>query len=206
MTQKDPPAEQTNGRERLLEAAITLFGRDGFDATSVRAIADEAGVSWGLVRFYFQSKEGLRDAVEKRVMTDYLQLVQVANRATSPEELSSMIESQTGSLSGIVRYLRRAIMEERPIALDFLRELLGTTEMLNADMRARFPDEPALWDSIRMVAQRIGYLLLAPQFETLLNRNLFSVEELKRRNLQEERIMQLILAGLASEEGGKRGT
>lgn len=203
MNQKNQPSEQTNGRERLLEAAIRLFGRDGFDATSVRAVADEAGVSWGLVRFYFESKDGLRDAVEERVMSGYLQRVKDASRVTSREDLASLIESQTEGLSDVASYLRRAIMEERSIALEFLRELLTTTEALNADVRAQFPDEPALWDPVRIVVQRLGYLLLAPQIEALLGRDLFTVEELKRRNFQDERITQLSRAGLLAERSTK---
>lgn len=205
MNQKSQPPEQANGRERLLDAAIKLFGREGFDATSVRAVADEAGVSWGLVRFYFESKDGLRDAVEEHVMSGYLQRVKDASRVTSPEDLVSLIESQTEGLSDVVSYLRRAIMEERPVALAFLRELLSTTEALNADVRAQFPNEPALWDPVRIVVQRLGYLLLAPQIQALLGRDLFTVEELKRRNLQEGRIRQLSLAGLLAERSTKRG-
>jgi AcrR family transcriptional regulator len=197
--------EHLNGRERLLEAAINLFGRDGFDGTSVRAVADEAGVSWGLVRFYFGSKDGLRDAVEEHVMKVYLQRVRDANRVRSYEELDSLIESQTQGLLEVANFMRRAIMEERPVALEFVRELLTTTEALNSEARTAFPDEPALWDPIRLVAQRVGYLLLAPQIQALLGRDLFSVGELKRRNLLDSRINELTLLGLATKRPAESG-
>ncbi|WP_205752580.1 TetR/AcrR family transcriptional regulator [Cryptosporangium phraense] len=46
-------------RQRLLEAARRRFATDGYSATTVRDIADEAGVNVALISRYFTSKEGL---------------------------------------------------------------------------------------------------------------------------------------------------
>src|SRR5437879_13494384 len=46
-------------RERLLEAAAIVFSRQGFDATSVDQVAEEAGFSKGAVYSNFASKEEL---------------------------------------------------------------------------------------------------------------------------------------------------
>ncbi|GGI42630.1 TetR family transcriptional regulator [Cnuibacter physcomitrellae] len=46
-------------RNDILDAALTLFARLGYDATSVRAIAAEAGVDPALVRHFFGGKETL---------------------------------------------------------------------------------------------------------------------------------------------------
>ncbi|MFI7541949.1 TetR family transcriptional regulator [Actinoplanes sp. NPDC049599] len=43
----------------LLDAARRRFARDGYAATTVRDIADEAGVNVALINRYFTSKEGL---------------------------------------------------------------------------------------------------------------------------------------------------
>jgi len=43
----------------LLAAAKKLFAREGFQGTTVRDIAQEAGVNLSLVSYYFQGKEGL---------------------------------------------------------------------------------------------------------------------------------------------------
>lgn len=53
-------AEQT--RTTIRDAAIRLFLRDGYDATTMRAIATEAGVSVGNAYYYFASKEHLIQA------------------------------------------------------------------------------------------------------------------------------------------------
>jgi hypothetical protein len=135
-------------------------------------------------------------------MSGYLQRVRSAAQVSSLEELESIIESQTEGLSEIARFLRRAIMEERPIALELLRQLMTRTEAGFRDDRERFPDEPALWDPIRAVVHRLGYLLLAPQIEAILGRDVFTVDELKRRNLNDARLSQLARKGLEAERHG----
>ena len=51
---KAPPAEK---RRLILDAAVRVFARQGFHATRVSDIADEAGVAYGLVYHYFKSKD-----------------------------------------------------------------------------------------------------------------------------------------------------
>ena len=46
-------------RENILRAALAEFSSHGFSGTSVRTIAQQAGVAHGLIRHYFQSKEEL---------------------------------------------------------------------------------------------------------------------------------------------------
>ena len=51
---KAPPIDK---RRNILDAAITVFARQGFHSTRVSDIADEAGVAYGLVYHYFNSKD-----------------------------------------------------------------------------------------------------------------------------------------------------
>jgi AcrR family transcriptional regulator len=46
-------------RERLLQTAVDSFARFGFEGSSLRAIAQEAGVAFQLITYYFGSKEDL---------------------------------------------------------------------------------------------------------------------------------------------------
>jgi TetR/AcrR family fatty acid metabolism transcriptional regulator len=51
---KAPPVDR---RRQILDAAIRVFARQGFHACRVSDIAREAGVAYGLVYHYFNSKE-----------------------------------------------------------------------------------------------------------------------------------------------------
>lgn len=65
-TARTGPADKT-ARARIRDAALLLFGRDGFASTTVRRVAEEAGVSAALVIHHYGSKEGLREACDRYV-------------------------------------------------------------------------------------------------------------------------------------------
>ena len=54
--QRHPPDQR---RTALVNAALQVIARDGVSAATVRAIAAEAGVTPGLIRHYFDSKNAL---------------------------------------------------------------------------------------------------------------------------------------------------
>lgn len=58
---------EKSGADRILEAAVRLLGRSGIAATSLKAIAEEAGVSQALIIHHFGSKDGLRRACDAHV-------------------------------------------------------------------------------------------------------------------------------------------
>lgn len=62
-------AEQT--RAGIVEAALTLFRASGYDATTMRAIADEAGVSLGSAYYYFSGKEELVQAFYDQLQAEH---------------------------------------------------------------------------------------------------------------------------------------
>jgi TetR/AcrR family transcriptional regulator, fatty acid metabolism regulator protein len=50
-------------RRIILDAAVRVFARQGFHTCRVSDIADEAGVAYGLVYHYFQSKDEVLDTL-----------------------------------------------------------------------------------------------------------------------------------------------
>lgn len=54
-------------RARIRDAAIELFGKDGFHRVRMRDVAERAGVSPALVVHHFGSKDGLRQACDQKV-------------------------------------------------------------------------------------------------------------------------------------------
>lgn len=49
----------TDKQQQILNCALKMMAKQGYEATSTRSIAEEAGVSEGLIFKHFQSKEGL---------------------------------------------------------------------------------------------------------------------------------------------------
>ena len=74
MTKKPPTLKAEETRQRILDSALELFRERGFDETTMRDIAADAGVATGAAYYYFRSKEDLvmafyiRTADEARAM------------------------------------------------------------------------------------------------------------------------------------------
>lgn len=70
-------------RNEIAETALELFAKRGYHNTSIRNIADEAGVSKGLMYNYFESKEALLDVIlfgamdEKKTATQSIMMNEI---------------------------------------------------------------------------------------------------------------------------------
>lgn len=53
-------ARSIETRQRLIDSAVELFGRLGYDATSTRALADAADVNLSAIPYHFGTKQKLR--------------------------------------------------------------------------------------------------------------------------------------------------
>jgi AcrR family transcriptional regulator len=62
----------------ILETALEMFRERGYDETTMRAIAQKAGVSLGNAYYYFSSKEYLIQAIYQRIHDDHLALAEPA--------------------------------------------------------------------------------------------------------------------------------
>jgi TetR/AcrR family transcriptional regulator, fatty acid metabolism regulator protein len=58
-----PARAPVDKRRIILDAAVRVFARQGFHTCRVSDIADEAGVAYGLVYHYFQSKDEVLDTL-----------------------------------------------------------------------------------------------------------------------------------------------
>lgn len=84
-------ALRSSTRERLLQAALTLFARDGYSQVGVRAIAAEAGVATGLLYSHFAGKEELLRAIFEQSMADVAQSFALADAASPPARLEALV-------------------------------------------------------------------------------------------------------------------
>ena len=59
----------SSAQDRLLEAAVDVFGRHGFEAATTRLIAREAGANIAAIPYYYSGKEGLYRAAVGYIVT-----------------------------------------------------------------------------------------------------------------------------------------
>lgn len=117
-------ARNDGTREKLLLAALELFGQYGFDGVSTRKLAEQAGVNLQAINYYFGNKRGLYNAV-----ADYLiDRLQVRIGERRKLVLGRLAEAQSGG---------------RPIDADEARAILT---VLGETMLTLFADdESAVW-------------------------------------------------------------
>ncbi len=104
--------EKADARQRLVEAALKMFGEHGFKGASTRAIAGEAGANIAAIPYYFGGKDGLYLAVAGHIadqitgrMGPALQMArQLADDpATTPEQRrNTMLALGDGFVSMLV--------------------------------------------------------------------------------------------------------
>jgi AcrR family transcriptional regulator len=80
-TERQYEQMREGSRERILESALELFAEHGFAATSVRRIAERAGISQGLLYNYFDGKDALLRAIFERTMSDVAESLSAARMA-----------------------------------------------------------------------------------------------------------------------------
>jgi AcrR family transcriptional regulator len=71
-------------RAKIVETALELFAQHGYEATSVRMIAQAAGVAQGLLYNYFPGKEALLATIVQQSMADVRESFLLAEEGPNP--------------------------------------------------------------------------------------------------------------------------
>lgn len=110
-------------RARIRDAAVARFGADGFTATSVRAVAADAGVSAALVIHHFGSKDGLRAACDAHVL-ETIREGKLATMAGGPGLDTLAALRRLDDATPVLRYLARVLVEPSPRVAALVDELV----------------------------------------------------------------------------------
>ena len=117
-----PRADESNQRDRLLDAAVECFAADGVAATSLRSIALRAGVTPALVNYYFGSKEQLLDAFIAERITPVVQALR--------ESLLAAGDEPRALLAAFVRGIHGVVAEHAWLPALWVREVLNEKGVL----------------------------------------------------------------------------
>lgn len=85
-----PGRNTPSRRDLILDAAQTLFARDGYGSTGIRAIAAEVGISEATIYHYFRSKDDILDAIISRTSDGKLRAYPFPPEATLEEVLRTV--------------------------------------------------------------------------------------------------------------------
>jgi TetR/AcrR family transcriptional regulator, regulator of cefoperazone and chloramphenicol sensitivity len=122
-----PAREQPlfKSRDRILQIATELFADRGFDAVTVRDLAQRANVNIAAVNYHFRSKDDLYKAVIDQAFARWAREVVIVETASSSETPESVIRAIVESLLDPV-----LLRPKRPDHIRLLGwELLRTTSL-----------------------------------------------------------------------------
>jgi AcrR family transcriptional regulator len=140
-------------RRIILDAAVRVFARQGFNGCRVSDIADEAGVAYGLVYHYFRSKDEVLDTLFLERWNVLLEAIRETDRQDiSPREKLHQIASFiVDSYRHDPELMKVIIVEVTRAANSFGQTHLGKIREayeLIADIVAKAQDEGAFKDTI----------------------------------------------------------
>jgi AcrR family transcriptional regulator len=131
------PSPDRTTRARIRDAALALFGANGFSGTSVRAIADRAGVSAALVMHHFGSKEALRAECDAHIVDEVIgrkqQLATDSDLSSTMRRWLADVDAHRASLD----YLARMITDGSEAGARLFDDLVDrTASMIDAEVAA----------------------------------------------------------------------
>ncbi|GAA3146308.1 TetR/AcrR family transcriptional regulator [Nonomuraea roseoviolacea] len=131
--------EDLTARARIREAALRQFGELGFERATIRGIAETAGVSSGLVRHHFGSKEALREACDE-FLVKTLRRVRDATFDDPMLTRANPVAMAQAAFGPYQPYLVRALVEGR--AEPLFDEMVRAGEQWLAEADAERADPP----------------------------------------------------------------
>lgn len=155
-------SEDLTARARIRDAAVARFGRDGFRAP-VRAIAEDAGVSAGLVIHHFGSKDGLRAACDEHVLAVIREQKSAAITQASPAETIGLLAT-VREYAPLFAYIVRSLLDGGEVAAHFVDGLVEDADAYLAAGEEAGTIRPSVDPHGRarqVIATQMGLLVLA---------------------------------------------
>jgi TetR/AcrR family transcriptional regulator, fatty acid metabolism regulator protein len=134
-------------RRAILDAAITVFARQGFHSARVSDVAAEAGVAYGLVYHYFDSKEQMLNELFSERWALLLEASQEMQRSDA---------SPRDKLGGVASFIVESYRHEPELMKVIIVEV---TRAANSFGRTHLPEIRAAYDVVARIvsdAQETG--------------------------------------------------
>jgi AcrR family transcriptional regulator len=168
----DRAAEDLTARARIRDAALRLFAERGVEVATIRDIAAEAGVSGGLVRHHFGSKDDLRAACDRYALDQIMQIKEQAVRDGRLADAGFLSAAHPAILL-TYRYFARSLVDGSPSAAAMFDAMIELTEAWLAQNHPGEMTDPRGYAAI-FVAMETGLLAMHAQLSRALGADIFS--------------------------------
>lgn len=96
--------DRGNTKQEILDAALDLFSRQGYEATSISSIAEAVGIKKASLYSHYSSKQSILDALVKNVLEQYDEKSVMAkpDKTRMPENADEAVKMIQGQISYIL--------------------------------------------------------------------------------------------------------
>ena len=122
--------EYNDKQKQIISTAERLFSSKGFDGTSVRDIADEAGVNIAMISYYFGSKEKLMEALfEQRTTNIKVKVESLLNdhKTTPFEKVALLADDFITKIINKKQFFKimmcEQVINKNPVIIGLLKDL-----------------------------------------------------------------------------------
>lgn len=166
--------DDLTAKAKIRNAALELFGAQGEDGTSMRAIATAAGVTVGLLVHHFGTKDGIRDAVEDHVVDHFVEAIASAGNQGSVREVAAARDRAVAAMldanPDVVNYMRRALLDPTGSKGNLLTKLTELTRhevtaLRNSGVASTVREESS--QVIETMIRQFGQLFLQPMVDAM---------------------------------------
>jgi AcrR family transcriptional regulator len=168
-------------RARIRDAAMRCFAEQGAKATTLRVVAEQAGVTPGLVSHHFGTKQGLRQACDAYVL-EYLRegITEAIDERglADPDFLGTVYQSAPL----VLRYLARALVDGSTAAASLFDNVVALTEEYLAShppQQGASRADPRAQAAV-LIAMRLGMWVLHDHLARALGADALTPELLSR--------------------------
>jgi AcrR family transcriptional regulator len=179
-------ADDPSSIERIRTAALRSFGAHGTSATSLRTVAEAAGVSVGLVQHHFVNKAGLIQAVDDYVMSVVVSTISQPIPPPPADSIAEMGSRVTHILSDhpeIADYVGRALIDGSPLGAAIFDTLtaFGIARWNQRSERGETrPEVDVTWGAINSLVLALGTMIMRGHIDRQLPEPLTAPAQLER--------------------------
>jgi AcrR family transcriptional regulator len=169
-----PAFEDLTARARIRDAALRLFAERGIDGATIRDIARAAGVSAGLVRHHFGSKEALRDACDAYALDRAMHIKEQAvlqGQAADP----AFLPATHPTMLLLMRYFARSMVDGSAAAAALFDQMVELAEQWISRHHPGITADPRAYAAV-LVAMQTGPLVMHDHLSRALGADILGPE------------------------------
>ncbi|HHU56170.1 MAG TPA: TetR/AcrR family transcriptional regulator [Acholeplasmataceae bacterium] len=180
-------------KTKIMDAATRVFIKNGFDGTSIKMIAQECGISVGLMYRYFKNKEDLFLEIVDNLLEEFLKTKRLFESNANPKDIlinfaKEMLESLSDELMvGVIMLIAKNILSKNKLIYQktMERELEVLTALSKLIERGQKEGQFVSGNSLDLAK----YLFMQIQGIAIFN----SVEPLKFHSINPEQLIAYLL-------------